>query len=80
MATLRPLSTPGKDHVLIVQENGWSPGQVWRGAKNLALTGIQSPDRPAVASRYTDLATPAHKFQVATSQQLQVHASHTNSC
>ena len=24
----------------------WAPGPVWTGAKNLALTRIQSPDRP----------------------------------
>jgi hypothetical protein len=39
--------TPGKDPVPIVQEAGWAPGPVWAGAKNLASTGIRSPDRPA---------------------------------
>ena len=39
--------TPGKDLVPIVQEAGWAPGPVWIGAKNLAPTGIRSPDRPA---------------------------------
>jgi len=43
----RPLFTPEKDAVLIVQEVEWTPGPVWTGAENLALTGIQSPDRPA---------------------------------
>jgi hypothetical protein len=43
----RPLFTPGKDPVTIVQEAGWAPGPVWPGAENLAPTGIQSPDRPA---------------------------------
>jgi hypothetical protein len=33
--------TPGKE------EAGWTPGPVWRGAKNLAPTGIRSPDHPA---------------------------------
>jgi hypothetical protein len=41
------LFTPGKDPVPIVQEAGWAPGPVWTGAENLALTGIQSLDRPA---------------------------------
>jgi hypothetical protein len=36
----RPLSTPGKDPVPIVQEAGWAPGPVWPGAENLAPTGI----------------------------------------
>jgi hypothetical protein len=36
---------------------GWgAPGPVWTCAKNLAPTVIRSPDRPALASRYTDLA------------------------
>jgi hypothetical protein len=37
--------TPGKDPVPIVQEAGWEPGPVWTCAKNLAPTGIRSPDR-----------------------------------
>jgi hypothetical protein len=39
--------TLGKDPVPIVQEAGWAPGPVWTCAKNLAPTGIRSPDRPA---------------------------------
>jgi len=27
-------STPGKDHVPIVQEAGWTPGPVWTGGKS----------------------------------------------
>jgi hypothetical protein len=46
----QPLSTPGKDPVPIVQEAGWAPGPVLRGAENLTPTGIQSPDRPAHSS------------------------------
>ena len=59
-ATSRPLFTRGKDSVPIVQEPGWAPEPVWTGAENLARTGIRSPYRPAVASRYTDWAIPAH--------------------
>jgi hypothetical protein len=33
----RPLSTPGKDPVPIVQEAGWAPGPVWTGAESSAL-------------------------------------------
>jgi len=36
----RPLFTPGKDPVPIVQEAGWAPGPVWTGAENLIRTGI----------------------------------------
>jgi len=32
-STLRPLFTPGKDAVPIVQEAGWAPGPVWMGGK-----------------------------------------------
>jgi len=35
----RPLFTPGKDPVPIVQEAGWAPGPVWTGAENLTPTG-----------------------------------------
>ena len=45
--TPRPLFTPGKDPVPILQEAGWAPGPVWTRAENLAPTGIRSPDRPA---------------------------------
>ena len=30
----------------IVQEACWTPGPAWMGEKNLAHTGIRSPDRP----------------------------------
>jgi hypothetical protein len=43
--TPRPLFTPGKDLVTIVQEAVWDPESVWTGAENLASTGIRSPDR-----------------------------------
>ena len=32
----------------------WAPGPVWTGAENLQPTGIQSPDRQALASGYID--------------------------
>jgi len=38
---------PSKDPVPILQEAGWSPGPFWIGEKNIAPTGIRSPDRPA---------------------------------
>ena len=53
----RPLFTPGKDPVPILQEAVWAPRPVWTGAENLASTGIRSPDLPARSSRYTDYAT-----------------------
>ena len=38
--------TPEKDPAPTIQEAGWAPGPVWTGAKNLAPTGVRSPDRP----------------------------------
>ena len=45
--TPRPLFTPEKDPVPIVQEAEWVSGPVWTGAENLVPIGIRSPDRPA---------------------------------
>jgi hypothetical protein len=58
--TPRPLFTPGKDPVPIVQEAGWVPGAVWRGAENLAPTGIRSSDRAARSQSLYRLSYKAH--------------------
>ena len=50
----RPLFTPGKVPVPIVQENGWAPGPVWTGAENLSPAGTRPQTVQPVASRYTD--------------------------
>jgi hypothetical protein len=60
--TPRPLFTPGKDPVPIVQEAGWAPGTVWTCAENLASTGIRSPDRPARSQSLYRLNYPAHRM------------------
>jgi hypothetical protein len=52
--------TPGKDPVPIVQEAWWASGPVWTCAKNLASTGIRSPDRPARSQALYRLSYPAH--------------------
>jgi hypothetical protein len=52
--------TPGKDPVSIVQEAGLAPGPVWTCAKNLAPTGIQSPDHPARSQSLYWLSYSAH--------------------
>jgi len=57
--TPRPLFTPRKDPVPIVQEAGWAPGPVWTGAKNLAPTGIRSPDCPARSQSLYRMSYPA---------------------
>jgi hypothetical protein len=45
--TPRPLFTPGKDPVPIVQEARWAPGPVWTGSDNIVPTEMRSPDGPA---------------------------------
>ena len=60
--TPRPLFTPGKDPVPIVQEAGWAPGPVWTGAENLTPTGIRSPDRPARSESLYRLRYLAHNM------------------
>ena len=56
-STPRPNFTFGKDPVSIVQEAGWAPGPVWKGAENLVPIGIRSRAVQLVVSRYTDWAT-----------------------
>ena len=57
--TLRPLFTPKKDPVTIVQEAGWAPGPVWTGAENLAPPpGFDPRTVQTLESRYTDWAIP----------------------
>ena len=58
--TPRPLFTPGKDPVPIVQEAGWATGSVWTGAENLAPTGIRSSDRPARSHSLYRLSCRTH--------------------
>jgi len=60
----RPLFTPGKDPIPIVQEVGWAPGLVWKGVENLAPTGIRSPDRPVRSQSLCRLRYPAHNNTV----------------
>ena len=62
--TPRPLFTPRKDPVPIVQEAEWAPGTVWTGAENLAPYGIRSPDRPASSQSLNRLNYPAYNKAV----------------
>ena len=72
--TPRPLFTPGKDPVPIVQEAGWAPRPVWTVAENLADTGIRSPDRPARSQSLNRLSYPGpqkrHRWQYKTAYSL----------
>jgi hypothetical protein len=64
--TPRPLFTPEKDSVPIVQEAGWAPGPVWTGEENLAPTGIRSPDRPASSQSLHSIYTGGNVWKLAT--------------
>jgi hypothetical protein len=55
--THRPLFTPGRNTVLIVQDAGWAPGPVWTGAENLAPPGFDPRTVLPVFIHYTDWAT-----------------------
>ena len=59
----RPLFTPGKDRVPIVQEAGWAPGPFWTGTENLAPTGIPSPDLPARSESLYRLSYPGPRCE-----------------
>jgi hypothetical protein len=67
--TPRPLFTPGKDPVSIVQEAGWASGPVWTGAENLTPTGIRSPDRPTRSQSLYRLRYPVHKYYKEVSRK-----------
>ena len=62
--TPRPLFTPGKYLVPILQEAGWAPGLVWTGAENLAPTRIRFPDHPTHSQSLYRLRYPSHIFCV----------------
>jgi hypothetical protein len=61
--TPRPLFTPGKDPVPIVQEAEWAPGPFWTGAKNLPSTGIRSPDRQERSQSLYRLSYPVRPVE-----------------
>jgi hypothetical protein len=65
--------TPGKDPVPIVYEAGWAPGPVWTGVKNLAPTGIRSPDRPARSESLYRLSYPGPRELVLGNLNLNRH-------
>jgi hypothetical protein len=44
------------------KEAGWASESVWKGAENLAPTGIRSPDRPACRQSLYRLRYPAHSY------------------
>ena len=65
--TPRPLFTPGKDLVPIVQEAGWAPGPVWTGAEFLSPPpGFDLRTVQPVASPYTDWATRPTANNIST--------------
>jgi hypothetical protein len=70
-ATPRPLYPRKRDLVPMVHGTWWAPGPVWTGVKNVAPTGIQSPDRPARSMSLYRLRYPGPVVNVkqATTEQ-----------
>jgi hypothetical protein len=64
---------PGKGAVSVVEEAGWTPGPVWRGAENLALTGTRFPDGPALSESLHRLSYPDPQNSTSTNI-IRVHA------
>jgi hypothetical protein len=58
----RPLYPLQRHPVPIVQEAGWAPRPVWKGAEYLAPPGFDPRTVQPVASRSADWNIPAHKF------------------
>ena len=68
----RPLITPGKDPVSILQEAGWAPGPVWTGAENLAphRDSIPGPSSPQPVAIPIELPGPLTNLQVLQNASL----------
>ena len=64
-STHRPLFTPGKDPVPILQEAGWAPGSVWMGGKSRPHRD-SIPDRPARSQSLYRPNYPAHNSPLTT--------------
>jgi hypothetical protein len=64
--TPRPLFTPGKDPVPIVQKAGKVPGPVFTGAENLAPPGFDPRTVQPVAQSLCRLRYPAHLMRILT--------------
>jgi hypothetical protein len=54
--------------VPIVQEAEWAPQPVWKGAENLATTGIHPRTVQSVATCYIDYINPAHHKKSMTNK------------
>jgi hypothetical protein len=60
----RPLFTPRKDPVPIVQEAGWAPGPVWMGVENLAPHQDMIPRLSSPSQSLYRLSYPAHNAHI----------------
>ena len=73
--TPRPLFTPRKELVPILQEAGCAPGPDWTGVENLAYTGIRTRTVQPVSIRYTDYATRPTRSDYEVGQIYFLHYS-----
>ena len=73
-ATPRPLYPRERDPAYMVQETGMAQRPVWTCEENLALTGIRSPDRPALRHSLYRLS---YRIQITIGRQLLVQVIYT---
>jgi hypothetical protein len=62
--------SPRKELVLIIQEDRWAPGPVWKSAENLAPTRILSLDHPASSMSLHRLRYPGPHTIVSISYNI----------
>jgi hypothetical protein len=80
-ATSRPFCPWRRNPVPIVQEAGWAPGRVWKGAEYFAPSGIRSPDRPARSKSLYRLRYPnIFHLEIQLIFQVLSHANQVTFC
>ena len=74
------LFTPGKDPVLIVQEDGWAPGLVWTGVENLTPHHDSIPGPSTHSQSLYGLRYPAQTIIRALCNCKMNHITGLHSC
>jgi hypothetical protein len=68
----RPLSSPGRAAVPIVQQVGWTTGTGWRSAEKLPPPECDSRTVQPVSCRNTDYAIPPTDLSTATVRKFMI--------
>jgi hypothetical protein len=61
-----------RDPVPLCKGAGWTPGPVFTGAKNLALSRIRCPAHPAYSESLYQLSCPGPHWTISTVHKTQV--------